>query len=86
LQESDSHAVFVSECMTRDAAGQLTVPDCFTAYVEFCHQRGWAALTKNQFGSLIDGVVVRQFGITSRNDIRDASGKAQRGWKGIRRQ
>ena len=85
LQESDSHAVFVSECMTRDSAGQLTVPDCFTAYVEFCHQRGWAALTKNQFGSLIDGVVVRQFGITARHDIRDASGKAQRGWKGIRR-
>jgi P4 family phage/plasmid primase-like protien len=86
LLESEGHTVFVRECLTRDAEGQLTVPDCFTAYVEFCTGRGWTALTKNKFGSLIGDVVVRQFGITARNDIRDGSGKAQRGWKGIRQQ
>jgi P4 family phage/plasmid primase-like protien len=86
LLESEGHAVFVRECLARDAEGQLTVPDCFAAYVEFCNQHGWTALTKNKFGSLIGDVVVRQFGITARNDIRDASGKSQRGWKGIRRQ
>jgi P4 family phage/plasmid primase-like protien len=85
LLESDGHTVFVRECLTRDAEGQLTVPDCFAAYVEFCDQRGWTALTKNKFGKLIEDVVVRQFRITSRNDIKDGSGKAQRGWKGIRR-
>jgi putative DNA primase/helicase len=86
LLESEGHTVFVRECLARDAEGQLTVPDCFSAYVEFCNQHGWTALTKNKFGSLIGDVVVRQFGITARNDIQDASGKAQRGWKGIRRQ
>lgn len=84
LLESEGHAVFVRECLTRDAEWQLTVPDCFSAYVEFCNQHGWTALTKNKFGSLIGDVVVRQFGITARNDIRDSSGKSQRGWKGIR--
>jgi P4 family phage/plasmid primase-like protien len=83
LLESEGHTVFVRECLTRDADGQLTVPDCFSAYVEYCNQHGWTALTKNKFGSLIGDVVVRQFGITARNDIRDGSGKAQRGWKGI---
>ncbi len=86
LLESEGHTVFVRECLTRDATGQLTVPDCFSAYVEFCNQHGWTALTKNKFGALIGDVVIRQFGIPARNDIRDASGKAQRGWKGIRHQ
>ena len=86
LLESEGHAVFARECLARDADGQLTVPDCFSAYVEFCNHHGWTALTKNKFGSLIGDVVVRQFGITARNDIRDGSGKSQRGWKGIRRQ
>jgi P4 family phage/plasmid primase-like protien len=86
LLESEGHAVFVRECLARDTEGQLTVPDCFSAYVEFCNQHGWTALTKNKFGSLIGDVVVRQFGITTRNDIHEGNGKDQRGWKGIRRQ
>jgi phage/plasmid-associated DNA primase len=83
LLESDGHAVFVRECLVQDAAGQLTVPDCFAAYVEFCNQRGWTALTKNKFGALIGDVIVRQFGITPSHDIRDTSGKMQRGWRRI---
>jgi putative DNA primase/helicase len=83
LLESDGHAVFAQECLRRDARQNLTVPDCFAGYVEFCTQRGWTALTKNKFGALIGDVVVRQFGITTRHDIRDADGKSQRGWRGI---
>ena len=58
LLESEGHTVFVRECLARDAEGQLTVPDCFSAYVEYCNQHGWTALTKNKFGSLIGDVVV----------------------------
>lgn len=83
LLESDGHAVFARECLTRDIDGQLTVADCFAAYVRFCTQRGWTALTKNKFSALIGDVVVRQYGITTRHDIRDAYGKSQRGWRGI---
>jgi phage/plasmid-associated DNA primase len=85
LLESDGHAVFVRECLVKviAATSQLTVPDCFAAYVEFCGQRGWNALTKNRFGALIGDVVVREFGLSLRHDILDTKGKLQRGWKGL---
>jgi phage/plasmid-associated DNA primase len=83
LLESDGHAVFARDCLRRDASQSLTVPDCFAAYVEFCNQRGWTALTKNRFGALIGDEVVRQFSIVLRHDIPDTSGKMQRGWKGL---
>jgi P4 family phage/plasmid primase-like protien len=83
LLQSDGHSVFARECLMRDGNGQLTVPDGFAAYVEFCTQRGWNALTKNKFGALIGDVVVRQFGLTVRHDIPDDTGKPQRGWRGI---
>ena len=83
LLESDGHTLFVREALTRVDGQELTVPDCFTAYVEYCTQRGWTALPKNKFGALIGDEVVRQFGVTTRHDIRGADGKAQRGWRGI---
>jgi P4 family phage/plasmid primase-like protien len=83
LLESDGHTVFIRECLVRDEKGQLTAPDCYAAYVTFCTQRSWSALTKNKFGTLISDAVVRQFGITQRHDIVDGSRSTQRGWKGV---
>ena len=83
LLESDGHAVFARECMRKDASQSLTVPDCFAAYVEFCNQRGWTALTKNKFGAVIGDVVVRQFGVTQSHNIPVVGGKPQRGWRSI---
>jgi hypothetical protein len=42
LLESDSHNLFVREALIRADGKQLTVQDCFAAYVEFCSERGWA--------------------------------------------
>ena len=61
----------------------LTIPDCFAAYVQLCSERGWTALTKNKFGAEIRDVIVRQFGVTTRNDIPDDLGKPERGWRGL---
>jgi hypothetical protein len=83
LLESDGHAVFARECLKRDATQAVTVQDCFAAYVEFCNQRGWTALTRNKFTPAISDDVVRQFGITPRHDIPDVNGKPQRGWKAL---
>jgi P4 family phage/plasmid primase-like protien len=83
LLESDGHAVFAREGLRPDAARTLTVQDCYAAYVEFCNQHGWTALTRNRFTPAITDEVVRQFGITSRNDIQDHNEKSQRGWKGL---
>src|SRR5215813_3180929 len=83
LLESESHVVFVRESLTRDREGQLTVADCYAAYVELCNEHGWRPLTKNKFGAVIGDTVVHEFGIASRHDIPDSKGKEQRGWKGI---
>jgi phage/plasmid-associated DNA primase len=83
LLESESHNLFAREALTRANWGQLTMPGCFGAYVEFCTRRGWTTLTRNKFSSMIGDVVVRTYGLTVRNDIKDAEGKAQRGWKGL---
>jgi putative DNA primase/helicase len=84
LLESDSHTVFVEECLECDGEASLIVANCYEAYVEFVFQRGWVALPKSKFGSLICDAIVRKFATTQRNDIKDADGKAQRGWKGVR--
>jgi P4 family phage/plasmid primase-like protien len=83
LLESDGHAVFAREGLSRNPAQTLTVQDCYSAYVEFCNQHGWTALTRNRFTPAITDEVVRQFGITPRHDILDANQKPQRGWKGL---
>jgi len=83
LLESDGHAVFVRESLIRDADGQVLLSACYQAYVTFCAQRHWTALTQIKFGKVIGDTVVRQFGLTQRHDLRDALGKLQRGWKGI---
>jgi hypothetical protein len=83
LLESESHVFFVRENLIRDAGQQLTVADCFAAYIEYASERGWVALNRNKFGHIIGDVVARQHGITVRHDIPDAVGKAQRGWNGI---
>jgi P4 family phage/plasmid primase-like protien len=83
LLESDGHNLFVREELTRVRGGQLTVDDCFAAYVEFCTERGWVSQTRNKFARLIADSVAHTFGITVRHDIKDGSGKAQRGWNGL---
>jgi hypothetical protein len=83
LLESDGHNLFVREALTRVNGGQLTVEDCFAAYVEFCTQRGWTSQTRNKFARLIGDAVARTFGITVRHDIKDDNGKDQRGWNGL---
>lgn len=83
LLESDSLAVFAREGLRRDPGGLVTVADAFAAYVEFCTERGWAAVPKNKFTSSIADVVVRLFGLAVRHDIPDPRGKPQRGWKGL---
>jgi phage/plasmid-associated DNA primase len=83
LLESDAITMFVREGLTKEEESQLTVPNAFAAYVEFCNARGWLALTRKQFGNEIGDAVIREHGLTVRHDIKSGSGKAQRGWIGL---
>lgn len=85
LLESDGHTQFVREEVIKGDGSALTVNECFSAYAEFCNDRGWATINRNKFGQLIGDVVTRTHGKTVRNDIPDpVTGKAQRGWRGLR--
>src|SRR5690606_31260120 len=44
LLESDSHRVFVKECLMKDSnTPGITKAEVFTAYMEMCDRRGWIA-------------------------------------------
>ena len=83
LLESDSQTIFVPQNLVKDDEAELTVTDCYTAYVGFCNDREWLAASRRRFGSEIGDIVARQFGIASRHDLKTGT-KPQRGWKGIR--
>jgi hypothetical protein len=83
LLESDGHNVFARGALIRTPGAELTVEDCYAAYVEFCSQRGWSAMPKNKFSRDIGDVVARIYGLTVRHDIKGANGKDQRGWKDL---
>jgi hypothetical protein len=69
----------------RDDGAELTVADCYTAYVSFCNGREWLVTPRRRFSTVIDDVVARQFGIAPRHDLTAGGRKSnQRGWKGIR--
>jgi P4 family phage/plasmid primase-like protien len=84
LLESDGHRQFIRCCLVKDSAGTVLLSDAFAAYVDFCNDCGWAAITRNHFGKLVPDAVAQEHGIVVRHDTKDGSGKPQRGWRGLR--
>jgi putative DNA primase/helicase len=84
LLESEAHVLFAQESLVRDSASSVTVTEVFEAYTADCHQRGRTPLNRKAFTPQLSDWVARQFGLCIRNDIVNASGKNQRGWRGIR--
>jgi putative DNA primase/helicase len=83
LLESEADVVFARECLVRQEGESLTIARCYEGYVTFCNQRGWVAMPRKRFTTVIADTVTRQFGITVRHDLCDADGKNQRGWRGL---
>ena len=83
LMESEADVVFAKECLVREADSELTVARCYEGYVAFCNERGWVAMPRKRFTTVIGDTVTRQFGMTLRHDLTDDDGKNQRGWKGL---
>lgn len=85
LLESDSHRVFVSDRLIRDTAAEgMTVADAHVSYVEFCNDRGWAAMSVNHFSKAMPEAIAQAFGLAARHDVKGADGKPKRGWKYLR--
>lgn len=85
LLESDSVNEFFKECCIADSNAEgLTVTDAFSAYSDYCSNRGWTGLSRNLFGRDCQEIVQRLFRVAVRHDIKGTDGKKQRGWKGFR--
>jgi hypothetical protein len=84
LLESESYREFVRRCIVKASNATLLLGDAFGAYVAFCDERGWEAISRNRFGRLIPDTVVQEHRVILRRDIKDPAGKAQQGWKGLR--
>ena len=85
LLESDSHGVFVRECLVKDSAAPgMTKAEVFTAYLEFCDRRGWMPMNKVRFGKVGTEAIAQTFLIGVRGDIPNGGGKENDGWKALR--
>ena len=85
LLESDSHRVFVAECLMKDTAAHgISKADVYSAFLEFCDRRGWIAMNKNRFGKLGAEAIAQTYGLAVRNDIESGNGKQNDGWKSLR--
>jgi putative DNA primase/helicase len=83
LLESESYRHFARECLVNGGLYRLTVTDCYEKYVKFCSNRGWTALSRRNFGGIIEGIVLHEFSISLRHDVMGTDGKPQRGWIGL---
>jgi putative DNA primase/helicase len=84
LLESEGHIIFARDALDIAHGSDLTVEDCFAAYVRFCTERGWIILPRNRFSNLIGDAVARMYGLPVRHDITTAPYQPQRrGWKGL---
>lgn len=83
LLESEADRVFAEEMLERREGAQLTVSDCYEAYVQFCNERGWVVMARKKFSNGIGDTITRLFSLTLRHDVPDQQEKPQRGWKGL---
>lgn len=82
LLESDSVNVFFREqCLADSQTDGMTVTDAHAAYSEFCFQRGWNPVARQNFGKEAPEAVQQLFHLSMRHDIKGADNRRQRGWK-----
>jgi hypothetical protein len=74
---------FVNLVVELNPQKSLTVTDSYTAFREFCVKNRLMLVERRHFQDLVGEVVTEQYGLGLRNDILNASGRHQRGWRGV---
>jgi len=82
LLESEGHNIFAKESLFAAPGQDLTIEDCYNAYIQYCGDRGWITLPRFKFSQLIADTIARTYGLTIRHDIKSLFGM-KRGWSGI---
>jgi P4 family phage/plasmid primase-like protien len=83
LLESDSISIFAKECLSQVADAETILKDTWPVYVRFCNSKEWRIMPEKKFSPAITDAVARIHVVTISHSIPDASGKNQRGWRGI---
>jgi P4 family phage/plasmid primase-like protien len=83
LAESDSVRAFVRDCVTPDAAADVTGDELCEAYAEYCDARGWTALPIRTVQNQLPDLLMECHRAGRRNDIR-RNGKNARGFGRVR--
>ena len=74
---------FINLAVELNPQKSLTVTDSYTAFREFCVKNGSMLVERRHFQDLVGEIITEQYGLGLRNDILNASGRHQRGWRGI---
>ncbi len=85
LAESDSLQTFVNERIVPGSPysdATLSTEQIFSAYEEYCMNKGWEAKTRLEVGRQLPAIMRQKFRASRRNDIATAVG-VQRGYRGF---
>ena len=74
--------MFAKEAIFAAQGQELTIEDCYNAYIRYSGDRGWITLPRHKFSQFIADTIARTHGLTIRHDIKTMFGD-KRGWKGI---
>lgn len=84
LDESESYMVFAREGVSENNGSQVTSNDAWTAYVQFCSDRGWAPVPTRTFQIGFNLAVEDLYQIGRSNDLLDRRQNTCRGWYGLK--
>jgi len=84
IHQSDSLRLFLEQGLIEEAGSSVTVDALATSYATWCKTRNWPAWPRSRIERELPDAVFDTYGISKSNDLKGASGKAVRGYHGIR--
>lgn len=83
LAESESLHHFLSECIIKSSADDLTVKEIVEAYAAYCPTKSWKPLPVTEIYERLEGLMLESFAVSKAHSIkRDCA--SQRGFRGVR--
>ncbi len=84
LAESESLKLFVKERLERCEGEDVTCAEISQAYVEYCADKGWNALSSAVVERSLPDLILEQFHVTKSHSVERDGKKSNRGWRKVR--
>ncbi len=84
LAESESLKLFVKERLERCEGEDVTCSEISQAYVEYCADKGWNALSSAVVERTLPDLILENFHVTKSHSIERDGKKSNRGWRKVR--